>query len=192
MPTDEEDETIRAAVAKLDAAVAGFSPEKRIDAIAQALMTELPVDKGYEAFAAAWERINQNIEQGFTPRFAQALNYHLEHRVEHGSYQDKKINSTWLNRELRKHKQALAFPNSGEPSNLRALDAGYRDGRYCIERRADEARTSPSELASFLPLRLVPATPRIRATKEEMQHRTMAEREEDRRGRRGQRGHGEE
>jgi HEAT repeat protein len=176
MPEDTEEETLR-----------------RIEAKAAALMAELPVDEGYQAFESAHDRVNRALERAFTPRLGQALTNHLVRCMKHDNYEAKKESSTWLNRELRKHKHALAFPGSDEPSNLRAIDAGYRKGRYCIERRTDQACARPQELNELLPsLRFIAVGPRKRATREEMQRRTLAERELERRGRGRLHGHGEE
>jgi hypothetical protein len=183
----KEDEQIREAVAKINDIAAKLPPEKRIPAKTAALMAELPVKEGYEAFEGSWGRVNQALEQAFTPRLGDALTHHLVHRMRHSNYEDKKTSSTWLNRELRKHKHALAFPGSGEAANLRAIiGGGYSHGKYRIERRGGEQEgTSPQELDQLLPqMRFIPAAPRQRATKEEMEQRTMAERELNRRGHR--------
>ena len=183
------------AAEKIDEAVAQLSAEERRAAKTEALMAELPVSKGCEAFEAAWDQMNRGIEAAFTARLGQAMTDHLTHRMKHESHEDKKHTSVWFNQILRAHKRALAFPDTGEPSNLRALIGGgaghYASGKYCIERRVDQARTPPQDLEQLAPLlQYIPAEPRQRATKKEIQTRPPADREGRRREAPGGRGRG--
>lgn len=132
-----------------------------------ALLATVPNDAGYLDLAQKLVELSHDFRRELAARLESTFNAHIQ-VMPHGTYEEKKTLSKWVNDELRRFDLAIKCPKTGNPSFLMSMPGHQPEvGRFAIEHKEADGKRVRAFTSIELPhLDLMESNPRREALAE--------------------------